>query len=251
MKRIFDAVIGVGTRVLKTIVLSYFDVRCEGLAHIPARGPAIVAGNHPGQLDGLLLYLVAARPLRFIAHRILFRHLLIAWIMEGLGYLCADRRGSVRGALAALERGGVIVVFPEGEVWDGGRMLEIHSGVAVLALRSGAPVIPMGIAGSGRALPLGSYLPRPCRVAYRLEPPVYYPRSEATEFATEDLLPVLVDLRSRILDAERRAEALRRRLPARGPTRWARIVASGLLLLPLVAALTALSPDPRPPLDRT
>ncbi|MGH7392381.1 MAG: lysophospholipid acyltransferase family protein [Candidatus Rokuibacteriota bacterium] len=135
----------------------FFDLRVDGLAHVPARGPYIVAANHHNYLDGVVLAVTAPAPVGFLVmprvwratplHPLLFRHL-------GSIPLRLDRpdAGGLRAALAALQDGRVVGIFPEGPFSVRGRLEPGLPGVALLALRSGVPVVPAGIRGTYEAL---------------------------------------------------------------------------------------------------
>jgi 1-acyl-sn-glycerol-3-phosphate acyltransferase len=241
MGRLFDEVVRIGSAILRRLLLGYFDVRVSGLENLPSRGPAIVAGNHPSLIDGLLLYLVSPAPLRFIVHRELFRHPLIGWLMRGLGFINAElRRDALREAEEALGRGEIVVIFPEGGAYERGRMEEIHLGVAWLAVRTGAPVIPLGIAGSDEAFPLGSYLPRPGRIAMVLGPGTTWGMEGAS---ADDAVAALIDLRARIMEVVADAAPTLSFPARRGLLRSLEVGACAVLFLPLVAMLTFLAHD--------
>jgi 1-acyl-sn-glycerol-3-phosphate acyltransferase len=136
---------------------SWFRLRHEGLELIPRRGPAIVACNHISYLDpltnGEAVDRAGRRP-RFLAKQELFRIPLIGRALSGAGQI-PIARGSRDGtsldrAVAALEHGEVVVIYPEGTVTarDDGLPMEGKTGVARLAVRTGAPVVPMASWGS-------------------------------------------------------------------------------------------------------
>ncbi|HSE92645.1 MAG TPA: lysophospholipid acyltransferase family protein [Methylomirabilota bacterium] len=135
----------------------FFDLRVDGLAHVPPRGPYIVAANHHNYLDGVVLAVTAPAPVGFLVmprvwnatplHPLLHRHL--GSIPLRLGRPDA---GALRAALAALQDGRVVGIFPEGPFSVRGRLEPGLPGVALLALRSGVPVVPAGIRGTFEAL---------------------------------------------------------------------------------------------------
>lgn len=238
---LFHTVARGASAVLRWILTRYFHIVTAGMEQIPRRGPAIIAGNHPSLLDGLLLYLLTPHPLRFVAHRELFRHPFIGPVMRGLGFIDAgERRRALHQAEAALRQGEVLVLFPEGDAYACGRMERMHPGVAVLALRTAASIVPLAIAGAAEAHPMGTYLPRPQTIALVLGPPVRYANAPAITGERVDegaLVGMLIDLRRRILALGRRAQHLRRRAHPHVRRGFLQILTSGLLLLPLVALL--------------
>jgi 1-acyl-sn-glycerol-3-phosphate acyltransferase len=143
----------------------WFRWHIEGIEKIPKDGPAILAWNHVAYLDPLAIsYVVvhAGRRPRFLSKAELFQDKRIGWILRGAGQI-EVKRGSraapvaLDDALAALERGEVVVIFPEGTVTTDPDLnpRPAKSGVARLALKSGVPVIPCAIWGTANVWPKG------------------------------------------------------------------------------------------------
>ena len=135
----------------------WFRLSFEHLDRIPRSGPAIVACNHISYLDPLTngdAIVRARRRPRFLAKEDLFRIPLVGRALRGAGQIPVSRgrrdRSSLDLALAALERGEVIVVYPEGTVTkrDDGLPMEGKTGLVRVALASGVPIIPMASWGS-------------------------------------------------------------------------------------------------------
>ena len=128
--------------------------RIEIVGRVPP-GPAVVAANHESLLDPLLLALAARQPLHFLAKVELWRYRPGAWLMDSLGAIPIrrDRRDlvSVGTAEELLRAGETVALFPEGTV-KGGTWTR---GAARLALRTGAPLVPVRIVGTKRALTRG------------------------------------------------------------------------------------------------
>ena len=151
-----------------------FDLRVDGLEHLPSRGPYLLAANHHNYLDGVVLAAALPRPISFLVmprvwratplHPLLHRHI-------GSIRLDVTRPdvGALRRALRALAQGRIVGIFPEGPFSVHGRLEAGLHGVALLALRSGVPVLPAGIRGTYQAL-VGRrfYIPRrhPIRVHF-------------------------------------------------------------------------------------
>jgi 1-acyl-sn-glycerol-3-phosphate acyltransferase len=162
----------------------------------------LLAGNHSGILDGPLVFFLAPRPPVLLAKSEIF----VRGFERPLGWLgmvpvhrgAADR-SALQAALAELTGGGVVGVFPEGSRGTGA-LETVNDGLAYLALRSGAPVIPIAVTGTAAALPKGKAVPRfraPVRVAFGA--PVVIdvagdPRARRTvRAAAEQLRTALVD----------------------------------------------------------
>lgn len=153
--------------VLIPALSAWFRWHIEGLGNIPERGPAIVAFNHIAYLDPFAVaYTVdrAGRRPRFLAKSELFEDKRIAWVLRGARQIPVARGTraapmALDDALAALDRGEVIVVFPEGTVTTDPdlRPMKPKSGTARLALKSGAPLIPGGVWGTANVWPKGAY----------------------------------------------------------------------------------------------
>lgn len=140
-----------------------FDLRVEGLEHVPTSGPTLVAGNHRGFLDGPLIATFTPREARFLAKSELFSGP-AAYLLGWYGQIPVDRgrpdREALRRGLAVLEAGGMLGVFPEGSRGKG-TVETVQHGIAYFALRTpGCPIVPVACVGTEQALPVGSRVPR-------------------------------------------------------------------------------------------
>jgi 1-acyl-sn-glycerol-3-phosphate acyltransferase len=132
---------------------------CARVDHdpLPRDGPAIVVANHPSHADPAFLMAACGRPLHFWQARECYEVPLLRRLFARAGCIPVTRGaadvGAVRAALACLAAGGVVAVFPEGEVnpRPDGPLQPARRGAALLALRSDAPVIPAWIEGGPRA----------------------------------------------------------------------------------------------------
>ena len=157
----------------------------EGLDNIPPEGPVIVASNHLSFADSLVIPIVTPRKVTFLAKAQYFTGtgvkgaLSRAWF-TGIGMVPVDRDDS-RAALASLDialdvlrDGGAFGIYPEGTRSRDGRLYRGRTGVAHLALTSGAPVVPAGIAGTQDLQPVGSRLPRLADVTVKFGEPLHF-----------------------------------------------------------------------------
>src|SRR5438552_12519053 len=162
---------------VRGVLARWFGLHVEGTEHLPDRGPYLVAANHHNYLDAIVLGVSVPAPIAFLVmprvwratplHPAFHRHV-------GSIPLQVDRAdvGALRRALAALERGRVVGIFPEGPFSVRGRLERGLPGVALLALRSGAPVIPAGITGTYEALAeRWGHIPRRSALRVRFGPP--------------------------------------------------------------------------------
>jgi 1-acyl-sn-glycerol-3-phosphate acyltransferase len=144
-----------------------FRVRDIGREHVPRCGGAVLAGNHRSYMDPVILWCIAPRHVHFMAKMELFRGPL-GWVLPRLWAFPVDRSGADRAALAkaaaALSNGELVGIFPEGTRQDSDQLGSARGGAAFVALRSGAPIVPVGIAGTERVWPRGQRLPKLRRV---------------------------------------------------------------------------------------
>jgi 1-acyl-sn-glycerol-3-phosphate acyltransferase len=157
----------------------------EGLDKVPASGPVIVASNHLSFADSLVIPIVAPRKVVFLTKQDYFTGtgpkgaLQRAWF-TGMGMVPVDREdtqaalASLDTALAVLERGDAFGIYPEGTRSRDGRLYRGRTGVAHLAMRSGAPVVPVGLSGTEQIQPVGSRLPRLAKVTVRFGEPLTF-----------------------------------------------------------------------------
>jgi glycerol-3-phosphate dehydrogenase (NAD(P)+) len=165
--------------VLATAIRVYFRLRRLGHGHIPAGG-VILAANHRSFLDPFVIGCCLRRPIYFVAKRELFEKPLTGWFLNCMGAF-PIRRGesdeqSMETALALLERGQAVVIFPEGTRIRSGSLAAPKRGVGRLALQSGKPVVPIAITGSEHAR--RGWLIKPAKVKVRCGAPLTFPRVE-------------------------------------------------------------------------
>ena len=142
-------------RFLQRLTLRAFaDWKVGGRENVPRSGPLIVVSNHQSNFDPSLLSTSFPRRVSFLAKSSLFKRALASWFLRSYGAFPLEREGAdisaYRWALGILTNGQALVVFPEGTRSLGRGMRRGHRGVASLALKSGAPLLPVGITGTER-----------------------------------------------------------------------------------------------------
>lgn len=154
--------------IVGTVALPFYEGMTGG-ANLP-QGPCVVVANHSSFLDGPLLawaYCQARlKPLHMIAYEEPFHHWLMGWVLRSGG--CIPFRRGDRGSQAAMLRtalewiaaGEAVGLFPEGHINQKPRLNRPRLGAALLALESGAPLVPAAILGSDKMLPVGKRIPR-------------------------------------------------------------------------------------------
>lgn len=147
-------------------VRAAYDIRTDGIHHVPTIGPVILAPNHRSFMDSVFLPAVVSRPVSFMAKAEYFDKRVTAWMFRVTEQIPV-RRGSPAGARQALaaarvvlDAGGAIGIYPEGTRSRDGRLLRGTLGPARLSLASNAPIIPVGLIGTGDVQAPGQRLPR-------------------------------------------------------------------------------------------
>jgi glycerol-3-phosphate dehydrogenase (NAD(P)+) len=158
----------------------YFRYVRIGREHIPKHGPVIVAANHRSFLDPFVIATMARRPMYYVAKKELFRNRIVAWLLAQLGAFPVDRGAGdgemIQTARTILERGDILLMFPEGTRIRPGSLGEPRRGVGRLALETGAPVVPIAVIGT-EAVRNGWRI-RPHKVRIRAGRPLRFPKVE-------------------------------------------------------------------------
>ncbi len=186
--------------------------KVTGAGHVPASGGAILAANHLSVIDSIFLPLMMNRPVTFSAKSEYFTASgpaarLWALYLKSTNQLQMDRDGpraaqdTLEAALALLQAGNVFGIYPEGTRSPDGRLYRGRPGVGWLALKSGLPVIPVGIVGTRRVLPPGSVVPRPGRIEIRIGAPLSFspeilaaPPGKARQLIAAGVMAAIKDL---------------------------------------------------------
>jgi 1-acyl-sn-glycerol-3-phosphate acyltransferase len=153
---------------LGLLCFAYFRVKVRG-AKIPATGAVILAPVHRSFIDFLIVgTTITRRKVFFMAKDDLWNSKLLGAFLNTFGAFPVNRDGADRLALdraqAVLERGDVLILFPEGTRRKGPKIEELHEGAAFLSARTGAPIMPIGVGGTSNAMPKGAKIPHPVKV---------------------------------------------------------------------------------------
>ncbi|MEV0166296.1 1-acyl-sn-glycerol-3-phosphate acyltransferase [Nonomuraea fuscirosea] len=153
----------------------------SGAAHVPRTGPAILAVNHLSILDSFLLPALLPRHVTFTAKNEYFSgNPVSSFFMRLGGSLPIDRESAhaaqamLDDAAALLERGELFGIHPEGTRSPDGRLYRGKIGVAWLALKTGAPVLPVALRGTEKVLPVGAKVPRPASIGITIGEPMRF-----------------------------------------------------------------------------
>ena len=173
-----------GTAIIGFVARLLWGARVEsGDEHIPRDGPFILVANHCSNADPLILGWAignrTGRLIHFMAKAEMLRWPVLGWLATQSGVFFVRRgegdRSAQRFALDALAAGRPIALHPEGTRSRDGHLKAGRSGAAFLAMRSGAPLLPVGIAGTHRIFPGRSRFPHPTRIVIRIGEPFTLP----------------------------------------------------------------------------
>jgi 1-acyl-sn-glycerol-3-phosphate acyltransferase len=171
--------------VVPPVAKAVWRPRVLGLENLPASGPVIVASNHLSFADSMVIPFVVPRKVVFLAKKDYFtgtgvKGALVRGWFEGIGMVPVDRDdtkaalASLDTALEVLGRGEAFGIYPEGTRSRDGRIYRGRTGVGHLALTSGAPVVPVGLAGTQHIQPVGTTVPRLADVTVRFGEPISF-----------------------------------------------------------------------------
>jgi 1-acyl-sn-glycerol-3-phosphate acyltransferase len=152
------------TVVVKVLLFTLSDFKVTGERN-PPPGGLIVVSNHLSLIDPPILSACLDRRITFMAKRELFDHFLLGRLCRWWGAFPVRRgepdREAYMHALKALEEGGLLGLFPEGTRSKGEGLMHAHMGTAMIAVRSGAPLLPVAITGSERVARFSDIFRRP------------------------------------------------------------------------------------------
>jgi 1-acyl-sn-glycerol-3-phosphate acyltransferase len=179
----------------------FFRVKVEGRENIPAQGPLVVAANHESFLDGFVVgNVLKKRQPTFLAAPWLYSRPGVGGALRAIGAIPAydgNEVAALRESIRILRKGGTVALFPQGGIARG----QFSGGAVFIAIKAPAPLVPVHITGTGRALPLGRWWPSPfTRITVSVGAPIAVselrppgvPTAVAVEQGVELLARVLV-----------------------------------------------------------
>ncbi len=198
-----------GRSVITPLARLVYRPHIEGKANVPKAGPVIFASNHLSFIDSIAIPVAAPRPVHFLAKSSYFEGKgFSGWVSRefftAIGAIPVQR-GAGQAALDALEQqrrlleaGRAVALYPEGTRSLDGRLYKGRTGVAFLALQSGAPVVPVGLIGTDKVMPVGAKAPSlKHRVTVRFGEPLDLSHHGAAEsgkarrLATDDIMTAI------------------------------------------------------------
>jgi 1-acyl-sn-glycerol-3-phosphate acyltransferase len=186
---------GLGCWITRAAMRFLGPLSAHGLENVPKQGAFILVSNHISLLDPLIIGStagqMAGRLVHFMAKEELRHWPVIGWLATQAGVYFVRRgeadRAAQRLSLDLLARGEPIAVFPEGTRSRDGNLGEPRNGAALLAMRTGLPLLPVSITGSNRLFPRGAWLPRRARVTVRVGEPFMLTRQASGRIDRQDL----------------------------------------------------------------
>ena len=154
-----------GRFLIAPLARAVYRPRIEGRDNVPRTGPVIFASNHLSFIDSIAIPVAAPRPVHFMAKSAYFEKWASRQFFTAIGAIPVER-GAGQKALdaldqqrALLEDGRAVALYPEGTRSLDGRLYKGRTGVAFLALQTGAPVVPVGLIGTDAVMPVGAKFP--------------------------------------------------------------------------------------------
>ena len=171
----------------------FFRGQTTGTSNVPRTGGVVVVSNHGSHLDPPILGHALGRPVAFMAKSELFKVPILAWIISACGAYPVKRgagdREALRNASNRLTQGWATGVFLDGTRQANGRVNDPKAGAALLAARTGCPILPVAIVNSHKAFPKGSFLPRlisiHLKVGKLIKPPATRKREDLSSTTKE------------------------------------------------------------------
>jgi 1-acyl-sn-glycerol-3-phosphate acyltransferase len=179
----------VARAILSPLFKAGWRIHLEGADNLPADGPAIICPNHTSVIDSFLLPSVLPRRITFVGKAEYLDDWKTRHLFPALGMIPIDRSGgdastrALDAAAGVLARGELFGIYPEGTRSRDGRLHKGHTGPARLALRTGAPLVPVGIVGTRHIQPPGAKAPRPfgaaeIRIGRPIDPALHGARAD-------------------------------------------------------------------------
>lgn len=156
------------------ISYGYFRLSIEGKENIPKDRPFIIVSNHASFFDPVAIIIATGIDIRWLARKEVYEKSYLKPVHRVYKTIVVN--GAVDKALEAIEEGDIVGVFPEGTRTRDGRIKRIYPGAAIIALKTGYTVIPVGVRGSFEAFGVNRVFPKPHKVSIKVGKPFNFER---------------------------------------------------------------------------
>lgn len=162
----------------------WFRLEVRGTENVPAHGPFVLAPVHRSNLDFILVATVRRPRMRYMGKASIWKSVLLGKFVSMLGAFPVHRgsadREALRTCMRIIENGEALVMFPEGTRRSGPTVEKLFDGPAYVAVRTGVPVVPVGIGGSSEAMPKGAKFMKPHKIVIVVGRPIEPPPGDGT-----------------------------------------------------------------------
>jgi 1-acyl-sn-glycerol-3-phosphate acyltransferase len=210
-RAVHRVIYGVLINAVRVLLRLYCRFEVRGLENLPAEGAALICPVHRSNLDFVLPAAASRRHVRWMAKDSIFLGRFTDWFLTAMGAFPVRRgeidRKSLRFCMDVVSHGQLLVMFPEGRRQVGTTVDEVFAGPAFVACRSHVPIVPVGLGGSDRAMPIGSKFIFPRRIVAVFGEPIQPPtptEGRATRAEMDELTATLTARLQVLYDEARR-----------------------------------------------
>lgn len=164
------------------ICKALFRLRLKGSENLPKKGKMIIAANHSSYLDPIVISVSVPRRIKWIVQKPIYHLWWLKWFFVLTKMI--PENGAIENSLSLLNKDEILGIFPEGGRSRDGSLRAGKEGVAVLALKTAAPVIPCAIRGAFEAYPPRALFPKPRRIKILMGKPIKFKAVEKPDGQT-------------------------------------------------------------------
>jgi len=170
-------------QTLRCLFNIFHRIHITGVENIPLEGGVILASNHLSHWDSFAIGCSVPRRVRFVADTKMYKRSFAKWFLKRDGGVEIDRSKSsgedmIGNAVEAVNNEILLIIYPEGTRSRNGIPGRSRTGIMVIAAKTGAPIVPCRVTGTGDALPVGARFIKPFKIKVAFGKPVIYQRSE-------------------------------------------------------------------------
>ncbi len=191
MKRLFYYL---GRFIAWVYLRIFYRVKVHGIENVPGRKPFIICSNHINWMDPLTIStsIPAAYRIHFMAKNEIFSNIIVSFLLSKLGAFPVKRENAdyaaIKRAYQLLKEGQVLGLFPEGSRSKSGELQKAYNGAALIAVRSGVPIVPVAIVGPYQLFkPVYMYIGTPFVL-----PPLLYENKEGKKVQLEEISSIIM-----------------------------------------------------------